>query len=614
MYIEDNKIIQAKARLNILKKELASKTNGSFASNYQKIIEMICAYYHNDVTKILKVGMHQRSKEVMHAEEDLIRNFAEQGILCSHESFKHIGQSIRNLKNAIFGKNADIKSITSECLFGTFSFENIAALNTYDYHRLEDELKTLMERFGVTDPSSLSPTLALILREKLTNNIPGRLPYNYHYQSQTMKRYQRFRILDDILATAETPLSNSIIINELISRLQSECDVKKICRQGPGFSDYDAMLKNDFEQLADLISIETHHGEKQAYERKGVYDLSVKGKRKYLNGVRAFELVITDREAYQIDKELRNCKILKSDKGKILNSWEFPMLEALRIYGKSYSAKGDVVCSKNQNDSKFRIIDYYVPDDSYIFKEAERFVYEKTPLILSPVCDRPRIYIPLSIKQNGSKWVLIASDSKDGKLHALPPEVIKNLLETSYTENRDLLNFRPDFLVGLHAPDEGYEEPVDVTLTLTPAGFMHLVNSGNFYEQARFFSDDSPFGELRITVYLNEGFFCALKSEAKRDNLINISPEYVKKWFETRLNRVRPDIKVWYPEAAKEKALNGKVSRSTKNNKKYKYDEDEESDIDPEREAWTYAQDNKDMSNEDLINLGSDDIIDIDYI
>lgn len=301
-----------------------------FNDHLYEILETICEYFNNNSLKIFEL-----SKEY---KEDILEILNKKGIHIhtrEYHSLRGVIDTIlkeRYRSHLPFDTNKNLpKSITATDIYGEYIFDDLLCLNDTDYRNLRFELRKFL-------PQN-SPTLSEMVEEaspRIGKRFPRYLSYDYLPYSKSLRRYQRLRMLDAIMAEASDPIS----IDEIDRRIyilakENNIDPNSLWKINSYIShdstsyerNPESIYKQDFLTLAELIAPSEH----QYKRRKDVYRFDSYGRRCYSHcDMSAFKLVIPASKAISIYQELKDTNVQLDD----FKYWHFPLIYAIASYGK----------------------------------------------------------------------------------------------------------------------------------------------------------------------------------------------------------------------------------------------------------------------------------------
>ncbi len=244
--------------------------------------------------------------------------------------------------------------ISANSIYGEYSFDDLLCLNDTDFDCLKMELRA--------SESEMLPTLRQIVSD-ISDSEDG-LRYRYHSfdnlpYTKSLRRYQRLRILDMIMASASEPLDLNTIHKKMLriareNRIDKETLWKVNSYDEFGRSDYkrnvESIYKHDFLALAELIA----PADKTNKRRKDVYKFDGLGGRCYLEKtMTAFKLVIPSSLAVVIYEEFLQTIGRLED----FRYWKAPLIYAIARFGKYHEKQAYHMGAYNPDN--IRSMKYY---------------------------------------------------------------------------------------------------------------------------------------------------------------------------------------------------------------------------------------------------------------
>lgn len=442
-----------------------------------------------------------------------------------------------------------------------------ASLNCYDYDRLKSEMKDLAEAVGYGALEENCSTLMKIVREAAEGEMengkpkpyPGRhLPFN-KIMGRSSWRYQCLRLMDEILCTSQYHLDYNEMVTE-IRKKAKEYNISGKSTKYKGMVDIDNIpisetsLKKYYVNLSELINVEHTHGKKKKYNRD-VYEDGVRGHlyKKYKGDIRlrAFTVDISVQEAVHLREEIGVLRVKHFGDNKDYFAEHYPLVSMLG-YMEELSLDDDAANLVNQLTGTDIATVNYKPSEFLALKnKVQQIIDSKMPVGVKKGDDW-ELLIPLSIKEDKDKWVLLAKEPDSPTLRLITPDII---LHTIPSEIDELITYEwnapdTDRLIGIGKLLK--EEPYQVTLELTDAGIEDINSKDSVFFPLKPRTDRMSlmsFGRYSrgtrasFKVYINEDFLSELFRLDKTAKLISVEPmeinELYERYYEMRMGKKR---------------------------------------------------------------------------
>lgn len=331
MLLEDSIIRKSREKIrNAINKKFQDEGTRIYLNeNMYEILDTICEFFDHNSMVIYKLSKEYRDQILM------ILN--KKGIHLHHSEY----HSLRGVVDTIlkeryrsclpFDPEINLpRHITANDIYGEYIFDDLLCLNDTDFRQLKLELLKFPQAIR-----TLSEMVEKVtnIREPVSHRF---LSYDYHPYTKNLRRYQRLRILDEIMANATEPLTLHDIDRKMkvlaaVNGIDSETlwknnDIDNMDR-GYYLEDAVSAYKQDFLTLAELIAPSEHHNKR----RKDVYRFDGFGGRCYCDKeMSAFKLVIPASLSTVIYREL----IDSTGDLDEFKFWKYPLIYAIAKYGK----------------------------------------------------------------------------------------------------------------------------------------------------------------------------------------------------------------------------------------------------------------------------------------
>lgn len=461
-------------------------------------------------------------------EEDklgLLERLFDEGFSYNLDQFKavmKIGRTIRDSR----AKSTPIRELVQN--------SRHVALNNFDYDRLIGEIRLIEEKIGSKLFADYCPTLSEVIseaKEHENDKYPGRhLPYDT-INGKSAWRYQCLCMLDEILHTADVPLSKDEILYE-IERLSDEkgIDYKDVSNDS---------LMADYQILADLISVELTGSKRKCYGRE-IYDLRSRNKRCYKkdeNGERytAFKIMLTLDETLQIENELT--RLFESNPQRLTYSIvrKLPLLNMM-----SKVTSWGMESNHNELERTDLVtIDYLPATLSELKKELELACLNRTPIKIS-IDGKDEIYYPMNVRTENRDWALFAIRATTGKPQQFKASVLENnvtILSTDYLQYIQSRQWEEACIIGLSELREETPRVVTLVLKLNSENKLPFENHRNHplknfnLQLGKPLSKTEKALPVTFEVYLNDDFFNMLYDFDRTGNLVEICTEEIREEY-----------------------------------------------------------------------------------
>lgn len=379
MIIEDPIIRKSREKIQqaINKKFQDEGTRIYVNDNIYQILEIICDFYDNNSVDIYKLPNKDES--------EILGILNRTGIHFNSKEYhclKGVIQAIlKERYRSLFATFPDDlpEKISANDIYGEYSFDDLLCLNDTDFRQLKREL--------ISPYGKMLPTLEKMIlnnSEIRSGVTPRYLRYDLLPYTKSLRRYQRLRILDEIMAGAKKPLYLDEIHHKVCSVAdENGIDLNSLWKinslEAYYISDYkrniESIYKQDFLALAELIAPSDH----QKKRRNDVYSFDGFGGRRYLrNDMSAFKLVIPSSLAVDIYKDF--CE--NAGNVEAFKYWDAPLIYAIVRFGKYHQDKiccnGMYMSEKTHNMKYYktgRMLDYN-DDDFYDYTDL-RSLFDK---------------------------------------------------------------------------------------------------------------------------------------------------------------------------------------------------------------------------------------------
>ncbi|MDE5880148.1 MAG: hypothetical protein K2H60_00325 [Muribaculaceae bacterium] len=299
-----------------------------------QILETICNFYDNKSADIYTLP----SKDDLTILGILNRNdihFSPKEYHCLRGVIRTV---LKERYRSLFAKYPEDlpERISANAIYGEYSFDDLICLNDTDFDQLKRELRaSKSDRLPILRQivSEISDSESSSTRRYLSFN---NLPY-----TKSLRRYQRLRILDNILASTPEPLDLNAIHKKMLriakdNRIDPDTLWKVNSYEAQDRSDYkrniESIYKHDFLALAELIA----PSDKTNKRRKDVYRFDGFGGRCYLERkMTAFKLVIPSSLAVIIYEEFLQTEGRLED----FSYWKMPLIYAIARFGKYHEKR-----------------------------------------------------------------------------------------------------------------------------------------------------------------------------------------------------------------------------------------------------------------------------------
>ena len=330
MFIEDPIIRKSREKIQmaINKKFHDEGTRLYVNDNLYQILETICDFYNNESERIYALPKTDEF-EILYILNSMGIHFTRK----EFHSLKGVIQAILKERyrgfNAVFPEDLPEK-ISAYEIYGEYAFDDMICLNDTDFRQLKKELR-------FSEGRSL-PTLEKMVFE-MSEHMGGEIPRYHSYANlpytKSLRRYQRLRMLDEIMAGADRPLSLREIHHKLCGLAEENgIDPKSLwkinsfeCHNAGYYKrNVESIYKQDFLALKELIA----PSERWKRGEQDVYSLDGYGGRRYLSrDMTAFKLVIPSSLAETVYEELiRNAGSIEN-----FRFWKAPVIYAIVRFG-----------------------------------------------------------------------------------------------------------------------------------------------------------------------------------------------------------------------------------------------------------------------------------------
>lgn len=444
-----------------------------------------------------------------------------------------------------------------------------ASLNCYDYDRLKEEVEQLKMLIGDDMFCRKCSTLNHMLREAQDDgDYPGRhLPFE-QLSVKDNWLYQALRIMDKILSTSAYRIKDDDM-RRLITNKAQEYGVLQ-SRWDKSVSG--SALKNYYQILANMINVERTRGNKIKYERE-VYEKDRLGHRykMYKDGVRlsAFTFDISLREANYLRKEMESLAQECFANYEVFTEM-FPLLSMM---GRMEEIALDSQSNRNLlfelGDSDLKSINYYPAQYYEVKKKVEQALALKLPISVKNGRGWEPV-MPISIKEQGDRWALMAITPKTKEIRVLSPEMLaQSFADFPELDCDEMVSRAQRQMIGT-APLLK-KHPCDIVLTLTPAGlkdvnsklsvFRDLDFRVMAYKKGRSDQDDALQIEkenVELSIYLNKDFLSEIYRLDCAGKFITMTPSDVLEAYKEYFKGRHGSEWVRYEERAKTKKRLGR--------------------------------------------------------
>lgn len=446
-----------------------------------------------------------------------------------------------------------------------------ASLNCYDYDRLNEEVAQLKMLIGEDRFHLLCRTLSRMMSEAHDDeDYPGRhLPFD-KVRGRTSWRYQCLRIMDEILCTSRVPINKKVMPSLILTKAHEYGIIES--RWGDDKDISEQAVEKNYLILADMINMEHTRGNKVKYDR-AVYVPGRDGHlyKQYKDGVRL--------SAFTFDIALHEADRLRMEMDRVAENYfrdyeefadKFPLLSMM---GRMEEIALDDQHNKNLlfelGDSDMTIVNYYPAQYYEVKKKVEHALALKLPISVKNGRSWEPV-MPISIKEQGDRWALMAITPKTKEIRVLSPEMLAQSFadfpELDYDEmvsrvQRQMIGTSPLLKKRL----------CDVVLTLTPAGVKDIKSKKSVFRDMDFrvmaykrgSGDKDDVDEIEkenvaLKVYLNRDFLSEIYRLDCAGKFITMTPSDVMAGYEEYFEGRHGSKWVPYEERAKTKKSLGR--------------------------------------------------------
>lgn len=417
-----------------------------------------------------------------------------------------------------------------------------ASLNCYDYDRLKEEMERLADDIGYKNIDREAPTLSRIYVEAVKGEkelYPGRhLPFD-KIKGRTAWRYQCLRIMDEILCTSDERMTNDRMRQEIIIKVEQY----GIHRENDIIVT-DSSLKKLYAILSELINVEHTWGKKIKYD-SNVYVDGRAGHlyKEFKDGRRlsAFAVDISGLEAWNLRKEIGMMRVKYFNDDIAYFRKKFPLLSMLGYLDNLLLDEENMNTDiNNVSHTDFVTVNYRHAEYSDLKQKVEGTISMHLPIFVN-IDSKVEKIIPVTIRENRGKWVLIAKNA----VSLLPCIITSEQLSQSFDIDSNYINDDDsspfcDHIIGI-APLLK-PELIDVTLEVTEEGLEDIFKKDSVFRRMKpkvEYKVSSYTGQKYIrgsrvsfSLYINEDFLRELFSLDCKAMLLTIMPDEVNEMYE----------------------------------------------------------------------------------